>query len=180
MLSLLLLSLLLVFLDLGPLLILSLPLAPHLLPLLLWPGTIALNAPIPLFFPMSVAVPASPVGLKALVRDPLIVPAVSVPVVISVVASPARIHVVIEARDAVIVSPTAVVVMGARPAAVPLTPPPAVPEEHVRFYIGHDVDAVRVGHDYHFGRCLKYDGRRQRKSDADINSCHRRNRVRNG
>jgi hypothetical protein len=120
---------LLVPLDLGPLLVLLLPLQPYCLLLALRSGLIALNSPGPLLLPISVIMPAFPVLLKLSIGDPVIMPRVSVPVMASVVSSPARVDIKIETRNMIEVGPTSIIVMRAIPVAIPEAPPPAVMEK---------------------------------------------------
>jgi len=111
LLSLLLLHLLLMSLDLRSLFIFLLPLMSQFLSLLLWPGLIALDAPGPLSFPISIIMPAPPVLLKSLVRNPFIGPPVSVPIMVSVVSSPTRVYIKIKTWDSIKISPPAVIIM---------------------------------------------------------------------
>jgi hypothetical protein len=60
---------------------------------------------------MSIFMPALPVLLKSLVRNPVIVPPVPIPIMVSVVSSPAWVYVKIETWDLVIISPAAVIIM---------------------------------------------------------------------
>ena len=92
-----------------PLLIVGFPLLSEFLSLVLRTRLIALDAPGPLPFPMVIRLPALPVLAKLLVRNPFIVPRVSVPGMVVVVFSPAGVDVIIEPGDAVVVSPSAVV-----------------------------------------------------------------------
>ena len=62
-------------------------------------------------FPMSIILPALPVLLKSYVRNPFIVPPVSVPIMVSVVSSPARIYIKIKTWYSIIISPTPVIIM---------------------------------------------------------------------
>jgi hypothetical protein len=163
-------------LNLRPLLILLLPLLPQYL-LLLWrPRLIALDAPVFLPLPILIRVPALPILLKSLVGNLLIVPPVPLPVMVSVVSSPTRIYIEIELWNMIEVGPTTVVVARAIPTAFPQTPPPAVIEKQVYVYIGNNVDIGRIGQHDHTRRCVKYDGRRQRDSNAYAYLCHCRNR----
>lgn len=125
----LLLLLLLMFLNLGFLLILFFPLMPQLLPLLLRSRLITLNSPGSVMLPMSTVLPAPPVLLKSLRGDSLIVPPVPVPIVFAVVPSPARIYIEIKTGNIFIIRPPLVVMMGAIPTPFPWSPPPAVPEK---------------------------------------------------
>ena len=152
---------LLVPLDLGPLLVLLLPLQPHCLLLPLRSGLIALNSPGPLLLPISVIMPAFPVLLKLSIGDTVIMPRVSVPVMVCVVSSPARVDIKIETRNVIEVGPASVIVMRAIPVAVPEAPPPAVMEVQIHAYTRNSVDVKRIGQHYHRRRSLKYDGRRQ-------------------
>ncbi|NJD55580.1 MAG: hypothetical protein FIA94_04145 [Nitrospirae bacterium] len=158
--------------DLRSLLILFLPLMSQLLPLFLWPTLIALDAPGLLPFPISITVPVLPVTVKSLVRNPFIVPAVSVPIMVSVVASPARVYIIIELWNIPIESPTPIIIIRAIPAAFPWTPPPAVPEENFDVIIRNDVYTVRIGQWYHLRRRRKNDSWRERKSNTHIYLCH--------
>src|SRR4030042_1597693 len=111
LLSLLLLSLLLLSLNLRPLLILLLPFMSYFLSLLLGSRLIALDTPSSLSFPMSIFMPPAPVLLKPLVRNSFIIPAVPVPILVSVVSSPTRVYIKIKIWDTVIITPTPVIIM---------------------------------------------------------------------
>jgi hypothetical protein len=158
-------------LNLRPLLILVLPLMSQFLSLGLWSGLIALDAPGPSPFPVSIIMPALPVLLKSLVRNPLIVPRVSVPMMISVVSSPTWVYIKIKTWNSVIISPTPVIIMRAIPTTFPWTPPPAIVEKDVFLYVGDNVD-IRLRYHDHLWWCGKYDGRWQRKSNMYIDRCH--------
>jgi hypothetical protein len=114
-----LLSLLLVVLNLRPLVILLLSFVSYFLSLLLRPRFIALDAPGPLLFPMSTTAPGLPVLLKSLVRNPLIVPSVTIPIMVPVVPPPAGIYVEIERWNSVIITPTPVIIMRSIPTPFP-------------------------------------------------------------
>jgi hypothetical protein len=109
-LSLLLLSLSLMLLNLRPLFILLLPFSSHFLSLLWWSRSIVLDAPTSSPFPISIITPGPPVLLKSRVRNPFVVPAVSVPIVVPVVSSPTRIYVKIETWNIVIINPAPVII----------------------------------------------------------------------
>jgi hypothetical protein len=55
--------------------------------------------------------PALPVLLKLLVRNPFIVPPVPVPIMVSVVSSPTRVYIKIEAWNIVVITPALVIIM---------------------------------------------------------------------
>ncbi len=170
------LSLLLVLLNLGPLLILLLPLLPDGLSLLWRPALITLDAPGFLRCPIVIRMPVLPVLLEPLVRNPFIVPRVPAPIMVSVVSSPTGVHVEIETGNMVEITPAPVIIMRAVPATVPWAPPPAIIEEQVYTYLGSDVDVGRVRHRYHIGRRVEYYGRRQRDVNVNSHLCHRWNR----
>ncbi len=169
-------DLLLVLLDLGPLLVLLLPLLSQCLLLLSRSRLVTLNSPGLLLLPIPVIVPAFPALLKPAVVDPLIIPWVSVPVMASVVPSPARVDIIIEAWDMIEIGPAPIVITGAVPVPIPQAPPPAVVEEHIPVHIGNRIDVGRIGQHYHRRRCLKDDGRRQGYSDAHAYLRHGRKR----
>ena len=106
----LLLSLLLMLLNLRPLLILLLPLLSEFLSLGLRSRLIALDAPSSLPFPMTVSMPALPVLLKSLGRNPFIVPPVPVPITVSVESSPTWVYIKIETWNIGIINPAPVVI----------------------------------------------------------------------
>ena len=60
--------------------------------------------------PRSVLLPTPPVLLKSLIRNPLIVPLVSVPIMVVVVNSPMWVYVKIETWNIVIVDPIPVII----------------------------------------------------------------------
>ena len=97
--------------NLGPLLILRLPLTSEFLSLLLWSRLIVLDAPSPLPFPMSIITPALPVLLQSLVRNPFVVPPMPVPIMVSVVSSPPWVYIKIETGNSVIVPPVPVIIL---------------------------------------------------------------------
>lgn len=137
---------------------------------------IALNAPGSLSFPISIIIPALPVLLKSSARDSFIVPPVSVPIMIPVVPSPARVYIKIKTWDIIVITPTTIIIMGAIPTTFPQTPPPTIPEKEICFNIRNSVHIVRIGDHDHFRRCCEYNGWRQRKSDTYIYLCHCWNR----
>ncbi len=106
-------------LNVGFLSILFFPLMPQLLPLLWWSRLIPLDTPGSVPFPMSTALPAPPALLKSFRGDPLVVPSVPVPTVLSVVPSPAGVYIEIKAWNIVIIRPSLVVIMGAIPTPFP-------------------------------------------------------------
>jgi hypothetical protein len=55
--------------------------------------------------------PALPVLLKLLIRNPLIVPPVPVPIMVPVVSSPAWVYIKIEAWNSVIITPALIIIM---------------------------------------------------------------------
>ncbi len=107
----LLLHIFLVSLNFRPLLIFSLSLHSYFLPLLMLSRLIGLDAPVIVPFPMSIIMPIFPVVLKLSIRNPFIVPRVSVPIMGSVVFSPPWVYIVIKARDTVIISPIPIIIM---------------------------------------------------------------------
>jgi hypothetical protein len=72
---------------------------------------IALDALGFFLFPVSITLPALPVLLKLLVRNPFIVPRMSVPIMVSVVSSPTWVYIIIKAWNIVIISPTPVIIL---------------------------------------------------------------------
>jgi hypothetical protein len=123
--------------------------------------------------------PALPVLLKSLGRNPLIVPAVPVPIMMTVVSSPAWVYIKIKARNMAVIHPPAVIVMRAIPTAFPWAPPPSVPEKQINVYIRSNVDVARVREHYHLWRCCKCDERWQRNMNANFYPCHRWHRTGN-
>jgi hypothetical protein len=128
---------------------------------------------------MAIIVPALPVLLQALRRNPVIVPRVPVPTMGSVVASPAGVYVIVENWDTVVIPPIPVIIPGVIPPTVPEPPPPPIPEEQVDRDVRHDVDIVRLRDHDHFRSCLKYDGGWQRNANTYIDRGHRWNRDAN-
>jgi hypothetical protein len=63
--------------------------------------------------------PALPVLLKPLVGNPLIVPPVPVPIMISVVSSPTRVYIEIKTWNISIITPALVIIMRAIPLTFP-------------------------------------------------------------
>jgi hypothetical protein len=98
-------------LDLRPLLILLLPLMSEFLSLLVQSGLITLDAPGSLPFPAAITVPALPVLSELSVRNPFIVPPVSVPIMAPVVSSPTRVYIEIETWNVVIITPAPVIIV---------------------------------------------------------------------
>jgi len=80
---------------------------------------IALDTPGSLPFPIIVIMPAVPVSLELAVGNSFIIPSMSIPVVVSVIASPSWIYIIVKAWDAVIISPSTIIVIGPVPVAVP-------------------------------------------------------------
>jgi hypothetical protein len=134
-------------LNFRPPFILLLSLLSQFLSLLLWARLIALDTPGSSLFPMPIIFPTLPVLLKPLVRNPFIVPSVSVPVTVSVVSSPTRIHVKIETWNGAIITPAPVIIMRAIPTTMPLTPPPALVEEDIVVYVRNNID-IRIRQHY--------------------------------
>jgi hypothetical protein len=95
--------------NLRPLLIVGFPLLSEFLSLLCRARLIALDTPGSLPFPMVIRLPALPVLVKLVVRNPFIVPLVSVPGMVSVVFSPAGVDVIIKRGDSAVMRPSAVV-----------------------------------------------------------------------
>jgi hypothetical protein len=110
-LSLLPLSLFLMALNLRPLMIFVLPLTSQFLSLGLRSRPVSLDAPGPSPFPVSIIMPALPVLVKSPVRNSFVVPRASVPVMVSVEFSPARVYIKIKAWDSVIINPTPVIMI---------------------------------------------------------------------
>jgi hypothetical protein len=137
---------------------------------------VVLDAPGSTPFPIPGIIPAFPVLLELPAGYPFMVPSVSVPIVVSVVSSPARIHIIIKPWDVVEVNPTVVVITGTIPAAFPRTPPPAIPEINVYIDIRDNVRVVRIGYHDHSRRFREYDGGRQGKSYVYIDLCLGRER----
>jgi len=154
-LSLLSLYLLLMEPNLRPLPILQLPLPAQFLSLTLRPGSIILDAPGSLPFPMPGVVPALPVPVESFVGNQFVVPAVSVPVTVSIVPSPTRVNIEIEPRNTTVIHPPPVIIPGAIPSTFPIAPPPAVPEKDVHVDIGNNVHIVRIGQRDHSRRRWK-------------------------
>src|SRR5512143_20101 len=175
-LSSLLLHLLLMSLDLGHLSRPLLSLTSQFLSLRLRPRLIALNAPSPLSFPISIVIPVPPVMLKSSLGDPLIVPPVSVPITVPVVSSPTRVYIVIKSWDISVIGPPPVIISGAIPTSFPKAPPPTVPEIEIHINIRNNIHIGRIGEHDHFRRCLKYNGWRQGNSDTYIHPCRCRDR----
>jgi hypothetical protein len=121
---------------------------------------------------MGIILPTLPVLLNSSVRNPFTVPPVSVPNMVSVVHSPSRVYVEIKDWDPAIIDPFPVIIKRTVPTTFPQTPPEAVPEKQVHIDMGDNVD-IRLGYHNHLGWRGKYDGRRQRKTDVYIDSCHR-------
>jgi len=80
---------------------------------------IALDAPGSSPFPVSIITPDLPVLVKSLVRNPFIVPRVSVPMTVSVVSSPTWVYIKIKAWNSVIINPTPVIMIRAIPTTLP-------------------------------------------------------------
>jgi hypothetical protein len=97
-------------LNLRPLAILPFPLLSQFLSLLLWWGSIALDSPRSLLFPISIIVPGLPVLMKVLVMNRFIVPPVAVPIMVSVVSSPTWVYIIIKTRNIVIITPAPVII----------------------------------------------------------------------
>ncbi len=126
---------------------------------------------------MAISLPALPVLLKLLGRNPLVVPPVPVPIVASVVSSPTWVDIKIKPGHMGIIPPPPVIIPGAIPPTFPRTPPPSIPEEQVDRDVGSDVHTVRLRHRYHRGRGRKDDGGRQGNANTYIYRCHRWNRT---
>ena len=60
---------------------------------------------------MPIIMPVLPVLLKSSVRNPFIVPLVSIPIMGTVVSSPTWVYIKIKAWDIVIINPTPVIIM---------------------------------------------------------------------
>jgi len=122
---------------------------------------------------MSVIVPFLPVLLELVVGDPLIVPPVAVPIVVSVVPSPAWVHIKIKSWDMAVINPAPVIIMRPIPTSFPWTPPPSTPEKQINLYIRSDVNIGRVRNYDHLRGSLKYDEWWQGNMNSDIYLCHR-------
>ena len=98
------------------------------------------HTPVFLPFPIAVVLPSFPFMLDARGGDELIVPGVSVPVAIPVVAPPVRVYPAVEDGDAPVVAPVVIIVPGSVPSPVPQPPPPADVEVDVFRDLGHGID----------------------------------------
>jgi hypothetical protein len=123
--------------------------------------------------------PALPVLLQSLVRNPLVVPPVAIPIMVSVVSSPTWIYIKIKTWNMAVIDPSPVIVMGAIPTSFPRTPPPPIPEEQINVYIRSNVNIVRIRDHYHLRRCRKCDEWWKRNMDANLYPCQRWNRNAN-
>jgi hypothetical protein len=104
-------------------------------------------------------------------RNPFIVPPVAGPVAGSVGVSPAWIDVIIKAGNIIVIVPAPVIGARTVPAALPWSPPPAIPEKQVEIALWNNVDIVGVREDdYHRGP-LKVDRLRQGKPYAYSDIC---------
>jgi len=81
-------------------------------------------------------------SMEVTAGDAFVVPKVAVPGMGSVIASPARVHMMVEPWDSVVMDPAPVVIMGPVPAPFIWTPPPAVPEEQFNIDIRSGVNFV--------------------------------------
>lgn len=133
----------------------------------------AFDAPSLLFFPMPVFLPASPVAMKLLIRNSLVVPSMPPPAILPVIIPPARGYPLIKVGNPSIVSPTRPIVARTIPAPLPRTPPPAVVEKNFLLYVRNKID-IRLGYHHHFRWRGKYDGRGQGNGNA--HRLHRWNR----
>jgi hypothetical protein len=122
---------------------------------------------------MLIFMPALPVLLKPLVRNPLIVPPVAVPIMVTVVSSPAWVYIIVEAWNMAVIDPSPVIIMRPIPATFPWTPPPPIPEKQINVYIRGNVDVVRIRECYHRWRCSKCDEWGQRNVNSNFHPCHR-------
>src|SRR3990172_8236365 len=104
-LPLLLLSPLFMFLDVRSPSIFILSLPSQFLFLLWWRGLIFFDVPFSFSFPISITMPASPVLLKMLMRNPLVVPPMPMPIMISVESSPTKVYIKIKIWDISIINP---------------------------------------------------------------------------
>jgi hypothetical protein len=68
---------------------------------------------------MSITLPALPVLLKSLVRNPFIVPRMPVPIMVSVISSPTWIYIKIKTWNISIITPALVIIMRAIPTTFP-------------------------------------------------------------
>jgi len=107
---LLLLNQLVMFLNLGPLVILHPPLISEMIPLLVRSRFVILDIPGPFSSPMPAIVPFPPIVMHVTVVNSLIPPRVSVPVSVPVESPPTRIHVKIEPRNMTVVTPASVII----------------------------------------------------------------------
>ncbi len=109
-LSLLLSSPLFMFLDARSPSIFILPLPSQFLLLLWWRGLIFFDIPFSFSFPISITRPASPISVKMLIRNPLVVPPMPTPIVISVVSSPTWVYIIIKIWDISIINPIPIII----------------------------------------------------------------------
>jgi hypothetical protein len=109
---------------------------------------------------MSIILPGLPVLLKSQVRNPFIVPPVSVPITVFIVSSPTWIYIKIKTRNIVIISPAPIIIMRTIPATFPEPPPPTVPEKEVYINVGNNVD-IRLRYHDHLWRGDKRNRRRE-------------------
>jgi hypothetical protein len=107
-------------------------------------------------------------SLEVLAGDAVVVPLAAVPVMVSVIASPALIHMMVEPWGAVVMGPAPIVIMGAIPAAFIWTPPPAVPEEQFDVDIRGYVNFVCIRYFHQNRRSFDY---YRRKTDVYMYTC---------
>jgi len=68
------------------------------------------NVPPSFSFPVSIAIPTSPVLLKILIRNPSVIPVTPVPMVVSAIPSPAEVYIIIGIRDVPVINPIPIVI----------------------------------------------------------------------
>jgi hypothetical protein len=84
--------------------------------------------------------------LKLPVRNPPIVPRTALPPVTLVIASPVRVYMRIEARDAMtVIGPASIIITWAVPATFPGAPPPTIPEKELYLNIRSNIKARGTG-----------------------------------
>jgi hypothetical protein len=69
-----------------------------------------LNVPSSFSFPITIALPTSPILLKMLMRNTVIIPWASVPMAVSVIPSPTEVYIIIEIRDVPVIYPISVII----------------------------------------------------------------------
>jgi len=107
---LLLLPQLLMFLNLGPLVILRPPLISEMSPLPVRSRFVVLDVPGPFSSPMPAIVPFPPIVMHVTMVNSFIPPRVSVPVPVPVESPPSRIHVKVEPGNMTVIAPASVII----------------------------------------------------------------------